>query len=362
MLIFLWGLLAGCIELYEFEVKNDQPALVIEGQISNVSYNESKQYPADGRYFTVKLRLTNDVTNVRDEMVTGAYVSLISSEGDRWDYAEKGEIAGEYILCNDEFSATNDMRYKLEVLLSDGDSYESNWEQLPENVPGEMGDIKFEETELEKLVFRAGEKVIRSFKGIDVTVDLPATKSGSTIYYRWDFTPTWIYEAALISSLRNDYKCWIQDPYYLSQYVLQKDNAGSYAKKLFFLETISNSRIYGRFSVLITQIAASEEYFNYYKEMQDQGNRGGLFDAPPYNLKTNLNSGDPNKEVFGYFGVVDEQAKRWYFNRTDASYLVKNAWKDECTGNRLVQPARCYSCLQYESGVSTNIKPDWWVE
>jgi hypothetical protein len=106
----------------------------------------------------------------------------------------------------------------------------------------------------------------------------------------------------------------------------------------FFLETIGNERINGKLSVLINQIASSEEYFNYYKEIQDQANRGRLFDAPPYNLMTNFNSSDPDKKVFGYFGVVHEQAKRWYFNRLDVSYLVENTWRVNCTGQRLVQP------------------------
>ena len=354
----LWG----CIEPFEFKIENDQPALVIEGQISNVSYNGSKEYPSDGRYFTVTLRLTSDVTNVRDEKVSHAYVSLISSEGDRWDYSEKAEKAGEYILCDDEFSAINNSQYKLEVLLSDGDFYQSNWEQLPEIIPGEMGDIKFEETEPQRYVLRTGERVLRSFKGIDVSIDLPPAKSGNTIYYKWDFTPTWTYESPLISIFRSDHKCWIQDPFYLSGYVLQKDNVGSYLKKIFFLETIGNERINGKLSVLINQIASSEEYFNYYKEIQDQAKRGGLFDAPPYNLMTNFNSSDPDKKVFGYFGVVDEQAKRWYFNRMDVSYPIENTWKANCTGQRLVQPPRCNSCLQYSQGIPTNIKPHWWVE
>jgi hypothetical protein len=167
------------------------------------------------------------VTNVRDKKVNHAYVSLISSEGDRWDYSEKAEKAGEYILCDDEFSAINNSKYKLGVLLSDGDFYQSNWGQLPEIIPGEMGDIKFEETEPQRYVLRTGERVLRSFKGIDVSVDLPTTKSGNTIYYKWDFTATWTYESPLIPIFRSDHKCWIQDQFYLSGYVLQKDNVGS---------------------------------------------------------------------------------------------------------------------------------------
>lgn len=55
-LLLLYSLLAGsCIEPFTFEVKNEEPPLVIESYISDVSYNESLQYPSDGRYFTTKL-------------------------------------------------------------------------------------------------------------------------------------------------------------------------------------------------------------------------------------------------------------------------------------------------------------------
>ncbi|MCG8308988.1 MAG: DUF4249 domain-containing protein [Cytophagales bacterium] len=358
----LFVILISCVEQYEFKIKNEEPALVVEGYISNVSYEASKLFPADGRYFKVRLSMTSDVANVRDKKVKHAHVYLISSDGSRWEYTESSENEGEYMLCDDNFSAKKNILYKLGVILDDGESYESGWEQIPEIVPGEMGDIRFEETELEKYIYRNGEKVLTSFKGVNVTVDLPSSNSGNTIYYKWDFFPTWIYKSPLISIHRSDYKCWIEDPFYLSDYVLQKDNAGLYPKKLFFLETVGNERIYGRFSVLIRQMALSKGYFTYFEEIEDQGNRGKLFDPPPYNLETNLTSTHPDKKVFGYFGVVDEQAKRWYFDRLDVSYPVENRWKADCSLKVLAQPPKCYSCLSYENGIPTNIEPDWWED
>jgi hypothetical protein len=60
------GNFAGCVEPYEFVVHDDEQALV-EAFISDKSFSETLLYASDGRYFTVKLTNTGDVTNTRPE-------------------------------------------------------------------------------------------------------------------------------------------------------------------------------------------------------------------------------------------------------------------------------------------------------
>jgi hypothetical protein len=81
----------GCIEPYEFTVKNNNPTLVVEGFISNVSFNESLNFPSDGRYFTVYLRYTSDVINKKDEVVKNAVVYLLN------DWGKSGTIQNLYL-------------------------------------------------------------------------------------------------------------------------------------------------------------------------------------------------------------------------------------------------------------------------
>ncbi|MCK5470457.1 MAG: hypothetical protein KAI99_18170, partial [Cyclobacteriaceae bacterium] len=68
--IILLLLTADCVEPYNFRIENNQPTLVIEAHISNVSFLETKDYPSDGRYFSVKLSYTSDVINIRNEPAT----------------------------------------------------------------------------------------------------------------------------------------------------------------------------------------------------------------------------------------------------------------------------------------------------
>jgi len=361
-LILILGI--GCVEIYEFKIKNDKPSLVIEGQISNVSFNECHEFPAEGRYFTVKLSKTSDVTNVRDKKVNNASVFLIDDQGNIWDYIASVEDPGIYILFDKDFKAEPGVSYQLQVILSDGESYSSDWEQMPEEEPRPMGDVEFEEKVQQHYVYRNGERTLVNIRGVKVNMALPKILSSDPVFYKWTFFATWVFRATLVSPREDYYKCWITDPYYLSNYVMLKDNAGGYKNDLFFLNVDGNDRIFDRISVLINQYAMREGYYNYWKEIQEQDERTGLFDPPPFNLQSNLHAENPDLEVFGYFGVVNEQAKRWYFSRTDLSYPVANTWRELCMNPNILPAAKaqCYSCFNYGKGIPTNVKPFWWED
>ena len=68
----------------------------------------------------------------------------------------------------------------------------------------------------------------------------------------------------------------------------------------------------------------NEDYYFFWKEMQEQNEGGAIFDRPPFNLRTNFHSLSGDKKVSGYFGVVQEQAKRWYFDMSELTYHVEN--------------------------------------
>ena len=114
-------LILGCVEPYEFVVRDDEPTLVIEAFISDKSFNETLLYPSDGRWFTVKLSQTGDVINSRPVPVTGATVVLVDSEGSMWPYTESEP--GLLQLRDPDFKAQPHRAYKLTVLLNDESAY-----------------------------------------------------------------------------------------------------------------------------------------------------------------------------------------------------------------------------------------------
>src|SRR5690349_20127319 len=82
----------GCIEPYQFRVVDTEPGIVIEATLSDKSFSDTRNYPSDGRYFTVKISKTSDVINVRSQMVSYATVVLSSVRGEQWSYTETDPI------------------------------------------------------------------------------------------------------------------------------------------------------------------------------------------------------------------------------------------------------------------------------
>ncbi|GJM28879.1 MAG: hypothetical protein DHS20C17_15140 [Cyclobacteriaceae bacterium] len=353
-------ILQGCVEPFDFVVENQQSNLVIESQISDVSFSKTLLYPSDGRYFEVTLRRTNDVTNRRDEVVSNALITLTDDLGMQWVYTESMAEPGKYFLYDNDFKAEVDRKYRLIVQVTDDEAYQSSWEQLPASAPL-MGDICFEESEVFKYVVEAGEEVLRSIPVVQVGVELPGIDRGNAISYRWDFEPMWIYNAPLASSAQSDKICWATNVNYLSDYTLQLDNEGGYNQDLFFIEVPVNERILSDFSVLIRQFSLDEDYYTFWDDLKKQTERGSIFDAPPYNLQTNFESTTGDQIVSGYFGVAQEQAQRWYFNHRDLSYYNEDYLLRICSVPCPGCPAEeCLSCLAYTNGVATNIEPVWW--
>jgi len=351
---------SDCIEPYNFRIINNQPTLVVEAQISNVSFIESKDYPSNGRYFKVRIAYTSDVININDEPISNAVITLYDDTDNSWLYNQNPEEPGNYYLYDDFFKVDAKRKYKLQIQLSNGSIYESEFEKSNNAIVPSMGALDFIETTIQAYDIEIGEKVIKDKNGIDVGISIRSNEQKKPLYYRWDFEPTWIYTAPFGSIARTDYKCWVSSKYYLNNTELLEDHIGGYRKDLFFMETTRNDRIYEEISILITQYSMTEAYYNYWKEMKEQTLKGRIFDSPPFNLYTNIDCINCDSSVSGYFGVVEEQAKRWYFSRNDLSYVVDNTLRADCSVPFQDPGPECFSCLAYPFGNSLNVKPEWW--
>lgn len=347
----------ACVEPYEFEIENKGPALVVEGLLTDVSFQETLEYPSDGRYFSVKLSYAHNVVNEKSKVVSGAKVTLLSSEGGEWCYTEQEE--GNYLLLEPEFRATNEQAYKIKIVLANEDSFESEWQRLPAVEKHPIGDISFDEIYRDEYEIIAGEKLVRPKQGIAVKIELPKNSTEEAVYYRWDFDPTWIYIAPLLPPINK--KCWVRSKTYLYNYTLHRDNVGGYKREMFFVETYRNNRFYEDFSLLTRQLVINKKYHQFLEEVQLQS-QGNINDTPPYNIITNLKPVNNSNRVVGFFGLAKETATRWYFNRWDLSYFVENTLKKDCSQKGLPPGPECYDCLAYPFGDAFLERPSWWVD
>jgi len=319
VLFFLIILVTSCIEPFDFKNTEVKPALVVEGFISDISYNESLLLPNDGRYFGIKLKYTSIVTNKHDEIVYDATVRLISDDGFYWNYSpEYIDGSLQYLLKDDDFHVETGKKYKIQIILGNGDTYESDFEGMEMAQP--MGDISFEETEMTTTKYIMGELELVTVSGIDVFINIPETEIASN--YRWDIMPSWIFIAPNAGENSPFKTCYVKGAYYLRDFVLAKNSKGGYKQKLAFIETTGNERIAFELSLFIRQHIINDKTFQFWSEIKDQTTAAGLFDSPPYNVGTNIKPKGHSGEVYGYFGIHQESSKRWYFTPNELTYSV----------------------------------------
>ncbi len=351
--------LYSCVEKYDINITNKVDGVVIEASISNLSYNETLKYPSNGRLFQVKLKSLSNVTNIKDKIISNAIVTLIDDRGDRILYTESPP--GTYSIKKPEFAAIYGIQYKLNVKIPSGEEFESSWETLPQ-METELGELSIEETSIYKYVSAANnEKKIGNFEGINLNVELDKNNSEDYKYYRWTYDLLWIFIAPRPNNSSPVKKCWMTDKHYLNYQTLEKNKTNT-NKKLFFIETTGNYRIYTYFSVLISQQVLSEGFYNFNKELNEQGNRTGIFAQPPFNLQTNYKCINGDKSVSGYFGVYTEDMIRWIFNKDDLSYYINNDILEKCgpVQSPAPGPTSCESCMEQLGGPSTS-PPLWWT-
>jgi hypothetical protein len=345
----------SCIEPYNFDNTDVKPVLVVEGFISDISYNESKLLPYDARYFSIKLKYTSIVTNKYDEVIDDATVRLISDNGFYWNYTPTFfEGSFQYVLMDNDFHAEKGIQYKVQIILKNGDTYESDFQEITDARP--MGDISYEETSITTTKFISGEVELVTIKGINVFLTIPELEIPTN--YRFDVLPSWVFVAPYAPEESPVKTCWVTDKYYLRDFTLAKESTGGYKQKVAFIETSSNERIGFELTLFVRQQVLNEETYLFWNEIKDQSNAVGLFDPPPYNVRSNIKPKGHDAAAYGFFSVTRESAKRWYFSSSELSYNVD--FDIYCPPSVPFDANYCLNCMAVSLGIPTNTKPSWW--
>jgi hypothetical protein len=354
----------SCIEKYDFNVIQGSGGLVIESSITNISYEKSLSIPSDGNYFKVSLSQTSDVDNVRNVKVAGAKVYLLDGKKNKYSYTESTSVKGDYFLLNKVFKAEKGNTYQLNVDLKEGQHFESTWETLPTDA-NEMGDFHIEEVNTQEYVYEAGEPIIRNMDGIKLKMNVPTFEGKEKVHFRWSYEPIWMYTSALAYVVNSQrIICWVRTNLYQKDYVLQSPRNGGFDQELFYLQTKGNERLFQYFSTLINQDIVSEGYYTFWKDLDAQKAKGGLFDQPPFGLSTNFASPNSVWTVNGYFGVVNRNTKRWTFDPKGLSYVIENTLEENClllNNEPGRKEGQCYYCDENNQGNATTISPSWWT-
>ncbi|MEO9803786.1 MAG: DUF4249 family protein [Reichenbachiella sp.] len=356
-IIFILGLgiFISCIEIFSFDTDSEQGILVVDGFVSDVSSNELD----DERYFDIRLVMTGEVKNSRDEPVIGAEVQVSNDLSEFWDYTEVE--SGLYRLFFEDFKAESDRTYQLHIQLSNGQRYESDPGYLPDDHL--ESELLWEETSQPEYRTVAGETQIREARGLLFKAKMPTFENNVTVYNKWDFMTTYIFTAPLASADDPNRVCWVNDQFFVDDVVIKKESKGEAIHDLFFLN-VDTRLVVGGLSILIRQQSMTDKYYQFWQDLKNQEKQADLFAPPPYNLISNMSPVGHDGEVLGYFGVVRESFSRWVFDETELTFSPLTPGISLAPLCLFIPPPECFNCFEgpfAPRAIVSNKRPEWWI-
>lgn len=349
------NLFISCIEKFSFDKKSEQEILVVDGFISDTSYDEI----ADKRYFDIRLVMTGDVTNSRDEQVSGAEIQVSNDLSEFWDYTEVEP--GLYRLFYDDFDAEPDRSYQIHIELPNGERYESDPGELPANHIA--SEFFYEETTQPVYKVVAGEIKIREARGLLFKAKMPEFESSTTLYNKWDFLTTYIFTAPLAAADDPNRVCWIHDQFFVNDVVIRQENQGEAIHDLFFFN-IDTRLVVDGISIMARQQSMTDKNYQFWLDLKNQEDQSELFAPPPYNLISNIKPVGHDRPVLGYFGVVRESFERWVFVEKELSYTGLRPGISLAPLCQFIPPPECFNCWEAPfppRAAVTNVQPEWWL-
>ncbi len=315
----------ACTIPFEFQAENFEEVLVIDGKLTDQTQRHS-----------VRLSYTRPLgQDSVQSIVSDAQVKIQNDEG--------GEIILEYMdgayHTPSNFSGVHGVSYRLEVIMNDGTTYQSTFEELIPSPPIDsiydvFAEISFSDQS-------------RNDQGIQFFLDTH-DDSEKARFFRYEYDETWQVRVPYPSlfDIRID-TFYIEDEegeleLLLDTAIFLRDdtvgicyeydeslglNIGSTANNqtnhlsehpLTFISQTSQ-KIRTRYSILAKQYTISQEAFLYYRKLiENNESTGTLFDKQAGTINGNVhNIDDPKEAVLGYFEVSGYTESRELFRARD---------------------------------------------
>jgi hypothetical protein len=375
--LILGLVLPSCITPYEPQIESkDINKYVVSGQVTDES-----------EYQTVSISMGSPVNDPQYIPVSGCSVIITDDKKNRYLLQESSTVPGNYAGKVDSYYLKPGIAFKIDIITPDGTSIESDFDRIPQ-CP-DVDDVYYEITDLVSEV--TGEVT----RGIQFYIDLNGENVNNR-FYKWEVTETWehhvdyprewYYDGTVHHIYPPDYSrmvCWstetVKDIYTLSTENLDENRYEKYS--LNFVSNLTSKLLYG-YSLLVNQIAMSEEAYSYWDQMRiNSTEQGGLYEKQPLSITGNLhNTTDPSQDVLGYFSASSVKSKRIFVREVENLEILYGGY---CTpaflkyGFREISPSDypaflmgdkemyymillgsdCVDCLFYGG---TNIKPGFW--
>ncbi|SHM66769.1 DUF4249 domain-containing protein [Flavobacterium chilense] len=388
----------GCTTPYQYQANGFEDAVVIEATLTNQFKTQE-----------IKVSRTYKLEEKTPTFESKAVVFITDDIGNKYDFKESGQL---YVSIS-QFQASPDRTYQLHIRTSNGRSYISTTEKLPQ------------QTQIDKLESNAITK--NGQLGIEITVN-SSDPTNNSRYYRYEYeetykiiAPKWYYQKAvpvlypagsnpkgrvdLLERKEEARICFSSRK--SNELILTNTNQLAQDKVTDFPVRFISSNdpiIRSRYSILVKQYVQSLAAHTFFETLKEISNTGSILSqTQPGFFYGNINPVDnPGEKVIGYFDVSSYSEKRLFFNFTDVlpgqlippyqyncpapipdgdvkNYIftycfgppdcqgniildllgtgLKTYFPDE-SGDYILYPIECGDCTSF----SSNIKPSFWID
>lgn len=331
---------ASCIDRVDLPIRNEEPHLVVEGQLTNEAPPYTVRLTYTGKYGGA------DGQNPTDQYVNDAQVTLADDQGRSVRFLASGQ--GMYRTTETTFRGQVGRTYSLAITLSNGKRYVTKPERMPA-VP--VIDS------LSAAVVKTGNLTKPYAFNYAVNTNDPGTEKN---YYRWTgYGYTTRLSIGVPCSLGSpnlcNYRCWTL--------------VSTSEVNVFSDEAINGNPLRGRFVLQVPiyavgpQLVELQQYgltqanYQFWKLYQQQNARtGSIFDPLPAPVIGNvINADDPTDAARGYFAVTS--VTRYRLRQQNIPRVVFYPALVGFVSSQILPPGDCRNTYGYTTPI---IEPEGW--
>jgi hypothetical protein len=290
---------------YDVKVKDYEDLLVVDALLTNEDKSHS-------------VKLSRSIANLGDQpkLIENAVVTILCDDGTKEILKEVQP--GVYKTDSINFKTEIGKKYQLEIQTTNGKRYQST------------ECVLLPESEIKNIYYQKGSYITDNDQevfGVDFFLDGDSEKDS---YLRWMFEETWKFHtqyATLVGFNENkeligippvNYFCWKNER--SNQIVVHslknQSSTELKGKKICFVQAGENDRFNMKYSILIKQLAISQEEYNFWNKLKaSTEDVDDIFGTQPFSISGNVKNVNDDKEpVLGYFQVGTVVSKRLFLD------------------------------------------------
>lgn len=281
----------SCIERITFDIPQDKPLYVVYGSITDEreTHQVSVGLAVD---YTYESFLEPAFIPIKD-----AEVRIIDDKGNAYGLIYSN-ISEDYVT-RDSFAGKYNRKYKVHLILQNGEEIESEWSKLHPPVP--LDSISAEKFQYQEL--KNG--IVLDRKGVTIFAHFSDPPDDKNFYY---FIWRGVYYLPT-PGIAEEFPCWNLESN-MDELVIFEDGEAGLNRIKYPVKNvaINRERLGGyRFISTIEQYSIGRETYNFFKSVRENRNQGSIFDEVPAKTKSNIKfvSGDNLATGFFHASSVD---------------------------------------------------------